>query len=322
MKRLTIGSPCTIGTAELQEFIPDQPGPHEVAISVAFSGLGLIDALQASGAMGDASGQTPGLEVEGTVAATGSDVTGLAAGDRVAAICFGGGLSSHAVTDENMVVALDDRIPEGLGAVCLVNSLTAWGALDKASATGRFEKVIVHAGTGGLGSQFGQIARLFGATEVHAVVGSDRKARVASSLGYDRVWRRQDLAAVPDSTFDVAVDPVGGAATASSWASLRTGGRVLKVGNGSGAAPVQLDSLRFWFENKSVLGFNVGEWIGEDAVRARAGIRWCVDHVSTQELQVPYEIRPVTRIHTALQDLLDGTVSGKLVVSWRRPDAQ
>lgn len=305
MKRLTIGSTCTIDTAELQEFSPDQPGPHEVAISVAFSGLGLIDALQASGAMGDTTGHTPGLEVEGIVAATGSAVTGLAVGDRVAAICVGGGLSSHVITDENMVVSLDDRVPEGLGAVCLVNSLTAWGALDKARVTGRFEKVIVHAGTGGLGSQFGQVARLFGATEIHAVVGSDRKARVASGLGYDQVWRRQDLAAVPDSAFDVAVDTVGGAATTSSWVSLRNGGRVLKVGNGSGAAPAHFDSLSFWFENKSVLGFNVGEWISEDPVRARTGIEWCVEQVSTKELRVPYEIRPVTRIRSALQDLLE-----------------
>ncbi|QDZ42715.1 zinc-binding dehydrogenase [Corynebacterium sp. sy039] len=316
MKKYMINNRAGVSELVLEEAQPSALGERDVEIQVTHSGLGLIDALQFSGVMGDMQGHTPGLEVEGFIRTVGAAVTNLQEGDRVAAMCFGAGLATVLVTHSDFVVKIDERMPAGMGAISLVNTVTAKESLSIARTIGRFERVLVHAGVGGLGTQFGQIASMLDAKHIDAVVGNDEKAILAKDMGYHDVYYRHALSDIPEDFYDVVIDSVGAQATTSSFEKLRSGGRVIKVGNSSGKEAQQFDSLKFWFENKTVIGFNVGLWIMEDTERAHAAMEWAVEQVAEGAIRIPYEVRPVAQLEDSLADLLNGKVMGKLVVEW------
>src|SRR5699024_9464041 len=79
--------------------IPDpKPGPDEVVIDVAATGVNRAVLLQLKGLHPpppDAA-TWPGLEVTGTISEVGADVTGWSVGDRVAALIDGGGFADRA----------------------------------------------------------------------------------------------------------------------------------------------------------------------------------------------------------------------------------
>lgn len=64
-------------------------------------------------------------------------------------------------------------------------------------------------------------------------------------------------------TYDIVIDPVGGAATKAGFGVLRAGGRLVRVGNASQSPDVALSSMAHWIENKTTAGFNVGAWLAE-----------------------------------------------------------
>lgn len=59
---------------------------------------------------------------------------------------------------------------------------------------------------GGLGTQFGQIAKLMSAGKVVGIVSTEEKRRLALDLGYDEVWLRDELADKSGRQFDVIID--------------------------------------------------------------------------------------------------------------------
>ncbi|MDO4686311.1 MAG: zinc-binding dehydrogenase [Corynebacterium sp.] len=108
--------------------------------------------------------------------------------------------------------------------------------------------VLVHAGVGGLGSQFAQVARVLDASAIDVVVGSEEKVQLAQSLGYRNVYLRTELEKVPEGAYDIVVNPVGGEATNQGFCALRGGGRLLRVGNASQSEDVALSSMQHWLE--------------------------------------------------------------------------
>ncbi|GAA1176200.1 Phthiocerol synthesis polyketide synthase type I PpsC [Corynebacterium glaucum] len=297
--------------------LPDPvPGPGEVAIDVEIAGLGLIDALWASGTMPSNVGFVPGLEVAGKVRAIGDEVTGLAPGDEVAAILPGaGGLAQIAKTQADYVAKLPTGMDLELASVVPVNTVTAHLALTTVAQCTSGESVLVHAGMGGLGTQFGQIARLLGASRVDAVVGNEDKRKMAKELGYDNVYLRSDLGSVPENAYDIVVDPVGGEAARTAFSSLRSGGRHVRVGNASQQEDVPVSSVAHWLENKSTVGFNVGLWISAHPDQGAKSLAWSLHNVSNQSIRVDLtEVGPIEQVTEMLAALQSGRTVGKLAV--------
>ncbi len=303
---------------QLIEAPTPEPGPGQVTIDVAYSGIGLIDALWTTGAMPCAPGFVPGIEASGHVRAIGPDVTGLSVGQPVAAIVAGGGgFAEVATTPAALTLPLPQSVGLDLGSVIPINTVTAYLGLTTAGRLAQQERVLVHAGAGGVGSQFGQVARVLGASEVDAVVGSPSKADAARALGYDHVFQRDALPEIPSDHYDVVVDPVGGPATASGFASLRSGGRLLRIGNASQAPGVSLDGLAHWLENKTTAGFIVGHWIATRPTDTAHALSWALDAFARGDVRV--ELTGTTAPEQAdalLERLEQGGTVGKLAIDW------
>lgn len=304
------------------------PGPGEVSVEVSHAGVGFIDGLFATGFGGVPLPFVPGLEVAGTIRALGEGVSGFGIGQRVAALTIttSGGYADVVVADARLVAPIPEGLDAATAAATCANTVTAVSALSLLSggATGDAgddgvlaeRSVLVHAGVGGVGSQFGQVARALGAARTAAVVGSQSKAQVAERLGYDESFLRDRLQTIPDGSWDIVVDPVGGAATTAGQRHLAPFGTLLRVGNASGADPVAIDSMQLWLTGTSVSGFNLGAYTGAHPDRVGADLRRALDLVASGQVTVDVS-RHVTRAQApdALADVLAGATTGKVVIT-------
>lgn len=293
-----------------------QPGPGQVSIDVEYAGIGLIDALWVSGAMPSDVGFVPGLEVSGTVRALGNDVSSFAVDQRVAAILpAAGGFAQVACAQATLVAAIPQGLSMDLAAVVPVNTVTAHLALTTVARFSAGENVLIHAGVGGLGSQFAQVAQALGAGRIDAVVGSPAKQDTARELGYHHSYLRSQLATVQADTYDVVVDPVGGAATEGGFRVLRAGGRLVRVGNASQAPDVALSSMAHWLENKTTAGFNVGGWLAEHPQQGAASLQWALESAARGDIRVDLtRVGGPDQISDLLATLERGDTTGKLAL--------
>src|SRR5205823_12607117 len=90
------------------------------------------------------------------------------------------------------------------------------------------QKVLVHAGSGGLGSTVIQLAKHLGATV--ATTASGKNAELVRSLGADVVvdYTKEDFAAVL-SGYDVVLDSLGGETLDKSLTANKTSGQAISV---------------------------------------------------------------------------------------------
>jgi NADPH:quinone reductase-like Zn-dependent oxidoreductase len=178
--------------------------------------------------------QTPfvlGHDVAGTVTRVGSAVRGFQVGDEVYARARDLRIGTFA---QYIAIGQDDvaRKPasltlHGAAAVPLV-SLAAWQALVDRAHTQPGQKVLVHAGSGGLGSTVIQLAKHLGATV--ATTARAENAELVRSLGADVVvdYTKEDFAEVL-SGYDVVLDSRGGENLERSLTVLKPGGQAIGV---------------------------------------------------------------------------------------------
>lgn len=160
------------------------PAEGEVSIDVDFAGVGLIDALWTTGRMPSRLGRIPGLEVSGSIRELGTGVTDLTVGQKVAAILPNtGGFAEVVCTPVSLVAEVPNALAMDLASVVPINTVTAHLALTTVARFAAGESLLIHAGVGGLGSQFAQVARALGAGRVDAVVGTDAKKEIARGFG-------------------------------------------------------------------------------------------------------------------------------------------
>jgi putative PIG3 family NAD(P)H quinone oxidoreductase len=195
-----------------------RPGPGELLIRVAAAGVNRPDVLQRHGAYPPPPGapSIPGLEVSGTVAATGDDVPPELIGQQVCALVAGGGYAAYAVAPVGQCLP----IPAGLTmieAAALPETLfTVWTNLFERAYAIDGETVLVHGGTSGIGTMAIALGALFG-LKVIVTCGSDEKCARARDLGAAHAinYQTQDfVAAVREITkgagVNVVLDMVGG----------------------------------------------------------------------------------------------------------------
>ncbi|MPY29836.1 zinc-binding dehydrogenase [Streptomyces adustus] len=259
-----IGGPEVLRPVELPT---PEPGPGEVLIRVSYAGVNYGEVQHRLGDFGAPEGETvTGLEVSGTVAATGAGVTGLEAGAEVAAyLPDGGGYAQYALAPASFVFplagpALDLRTA---GAAPLVLT-TAYGVLSGAGRIAPGDTVLVHAAAGGVGSAAAQLARTLGAAAVYGTVSTPEKARYARRFGYDDVFLRDGFAeAVAEATsgrgVDLVLDPVGGPTRLASLEVLAPFGRVAVYGEAARHPDLTLPVLSLWKNNRVLTGYNIGD---------------------------------------------------------------
>ena len=172
-----------------------------------------------------------GHDVAGVVARVGSAVHGLEVGDEVYArprdLRIGGFAEFVAIDVDDVAPKPASLSLDEAAAVPLV-ALAAWQILVDRARVKPGQKVLVHAGAGGLGSTVVQLAKHLGAT-VATTTGTDTE-KLVRSLGADIVvdYTKEDFSQVL-SGYDLVLDSLGGANLEKSLTVLKPGGLAIGV---------------------------------------------------------------------------------------------
>ena len=217
----------------------------EVLLNVRAAGVGNWDDLMRTG--GWEPGLTPpfalGVEAAGVVAATGSEVTGIAVGDEALGYVFpfrdGGAWAEQVIVPGALLVPRPVTLSWAQAAALPVPALTAQQVVDDALGLRAGEKLLVNGGAGVTGGMIVQFAALAGA-EAAATAGP-RSADHVRRLGaahvidyHDRDWPARAREALGGPAAAAANAVVGGATDA--LAVVADGGRLASI---AGAAPDQ-----------------------------------------------------------------------------------
>ncbi len=205
------------------------------------AGLNFRDVMWAMGLLPEEAlidgfaGPTFGLECAGIVRSVGSDVQGLAAGDRVMAFAPAA-LSTRVVTPADAVVAIPPELSFTAAVTLPVAFVTAIYALGHLAQLAPAEYVLIHAAAGGVGLAAIQFAKHRGAIVI-ATAGSQTKRAFLRLAGADHVLDSRDLAftdAVREITegqgVDVVLNSLSGEAMERSLELLKPFGRFLELG--------------------------------------------------------------------------------------------
>lgn len=237
MKAITIetfGGPEGLAVTDLPDPVP---APGEVLIDTEAIGVGGVDALIRSGALGDRGfkpGHVPGSEVAGTVSAVGPGVDAAWVGRRVwAFVGLAGGYAERAVAPETTIVAL----PPALSAVDAVtvgsSGAVAHFALEHARLA-LHESVLVRGAAGGLGTMAVQLAAKRAGAVAVTTSSAERGDRLRA-LGATQVLDRAGTGT--DTGFDVIVDVVAGPDLPAFLTRLNPNGRLVAIGVMGGLPP-------------------------------------------------------------------------------------
>jgi NADPH2:quinone reductase len=232
-----------------------------------------------------------GYQGAGTVREVGAHARGLAVGDRVVCIVPNG---SHA---ERVAVgaATTWRVPAGadlLTVACVPVAFgTAHEALFHLGALKKGERVLVHAGAGGVGLAAIQLARAAGA-EVLTTASSDEKlARLrefgtAHGINYKTSKLEEAVAkAVGKDGVDLVIDPVGGKTLQDSVLCLRYRGRIVNLGV-AGRDAATFNPFPLWGRNGSLIGMSLMTSLANEHTRTHGVIAECIARVAQGELRV------------------------------------
>ena len=210
-------------------------GDHDVLIAVAAAGLNHLDAKIREGAFKlILPYRTPlvlGHDVAGTVVEVGGSVRSLKPGDEVFARPRDhriGTFAERIAVDEADVALAPTSISTVEAASLPLVALTAWQALVERGDVQPGQKVLIHAGAGGVGSIAIQLAKHLGAHV--ATTASSSNADFVRELGADVVVDHRTQAFEQElSGYDLVLDSLGAENLAKSLRVLRPGGIAIGI---------------------------------------------------------------------------------------------
>lgn len=214
-----------------------EPKSDEVLIKVAAAGVNRPDVVQRMGLYPAPPGASPlpGLEVSGTVVATGSEVESEWLGRKVCALTNGGGYAEFCVAPVGQCLPVPDSITMEEAAALPETLFTVWGNLFNRGFAREGETVLVHGGTSGIGTTAIQLGKLFG-LNVIVTCGSDQKCNAAKHIGADHAinYKSQDfveeIKKITDgSGVEIVLDMVAGDYVSRNLQCLKEDGRHVTI---------------------------------------------------------------------------------------------
>ncbi|MEV7967198.1 quinone oxidoreductase [Sphaerisporangium sp. NPDC088356] len=241
MHAIVVSSPGGSSALEYTEVPDPAPGPDDVLVDVAASGVNFVDVYHREGRYPLQAPFGIGSEGAGTVAAVGANVTDVAVGDRVGWQGVLGSYAEKVVVPAARVIPLPDDLSFEPAAAVILQGLTAHYLTHSTYAVKTGDEVLIHAAAGGMGLLLTQMVKLRGG-RVIGTVSTEEKAKLAREAGADDVIPYEGFdRAVRELTGDLGVnvvyDGVGAATFEGSLASLRPRGMLALYGAASGPVP-------------------------------------------------------------------------------------
>lgn len=219
----------------LEDITKPMPASGQVLIRVRAAGLNPLDVKLQRGDMDQffplTFPYTLGTDLAGDIEQLGPDVEGWALGDQVVARtdpAAGGAFAEYVLVPAEFLAKAPSTLPLKEAAGIPTAAGTAWQALFESAELAGGQKVLIHAGTGGVGSFAIQFAHSVGARVIATASGSGLD--IVRLLGADRGidYRREDFVRKV-SDIDVVLDTMGGETQQRSFEVLRAGGHLLST---------------------------------------------------------------------------------------------
>ena len=244
-----------------------------------------------------------GNDVSGVVTAVGKDVTTFKVGDAVFArpqSMQSGTFAEYVVVKAVDVAHKPANLSHEQAASLPLVALTAWQALVTKANLQAGQKVLIHAGSGGVGSIAIQVAKHLGA--IVATTTSTDNVALVRELGADIVidYKREKFEDIVHD-YDVVLDTLGGSTRERSYAVLKKGGMLISI-----IAPADTSGIAEQFGVKSEVFFMwaSGEQLAQIGKLAeQAVIKPLIDKTF-----------PLAKAQEALNDSQSGHAKGKIVV--------
>ena len=309
------GGPEVLEPAEAE--VP-RPGPGQVLVRTAATGVNFIETYQREGVYPVEHPFTPGSEGAGEVVAVGENVLSVTVGQRVATSEATRTYAEYFVVDEAKAMPVPEGISDHDAAALPLQGLTAHYLVRSTFELTPEHTAVITAASGGVGGLAIQLMKRIGATVI-ALTSTAEKATTARELGADHVLGYEGFAdRVRELTdgrgADVVYDSVGQSTFDESLRATRVRGTVVLFGGSSGQVPPfdlqRLNGSGALYVTRPSLAFYLRD------AEERAW-RWneLTEAVVTGELKVrvggTYPLADAARAHT---DLESRGTQGKLLL--------
>ena len=217
----------------VEEITRPEPGAGELLVRVVATSVNPIDYKARTGSIPEMFGedQLPlvlGRDVSGRVEQVGKDVMDWKVGDAVFANTGldRGSYAEFIVLKPEEAAAAPRTLPLADAGAIPLGALTSWQGRMRHGKLTRGQRVLIHAGAGGVGHCAVQFARVAGATVFATASGKDKA--FLTELGADtaidyQAERFEDVA----TDIDLVLDLVGGETQERSWSVLKPGGTIM-----------------------------------------------------------------------------------------------
>ena len=239
------GAPDVLKIEQVQR---PEPNDDEALVRVIASSVNPADPLTLSGKYAKEFGThlplIPGYDIAGVVEKTGANVTKLRIGDAIYGYpTFGGGWADYVTVKEWEVAAKPKSLSFAEASAVPMGALTAWQALVDVAKLQPGQTILVHGGSGGVGSFAVQIAKARGARVI--ATASTANQDVLKQLGADVAvdytkTKFEDVA----KDVDAVLDPVGKDTLARSYGVVKKGGIVMSLVARPDPAELQKHGIR------------------------------------------------------------------------------
>lgn len=260
------------------EDIPDpKAGPGQLVVSVKAAGINPVDTYIRAGtyAKKPALPFTPGFDAAGVVESIGEGVRRFKAGDRVyLSGNISGAYAQKTLCAEGSVFPLPDRLTFAQGAGVWVPYATAYYALHEAAKARPGETLLVHGGSGGVGSAALQIARALG-MRIIGTAGTPKGLELVASLGalalnhHDSNYSDRIAEATEGRGPDVILEMLANVNLAKDLAMIARRGRIVVIGN---RGTIEINPRDAMGKAASIIGMILMNITPDEAQRAGAAL--------------------------------------------------
>jgi NADPH2:quinone reductase len=232
----------------------------EILIRVQVAGVNRPDVQQRMGLYPPPPDASPllGLEVAGEVAALGAMAGGFFPGQKVTALCNGGGYAEYVAVPAGQCLPWPEGYDALHAAALPENVFTVWANLFDIAGLKPKESLLVHGGTSGIGLIAIQLAAAQG-SRVFATAGSAEKCAFIERYGVTAInYKEQDFSAIVHAQTEkrgvnVVLDMVGGPYIQKNIRALAQGGRLVQVAFMQGSK-AELDIMTVMTKRLTITG--------------------------------------------------------------------
>ena len=237
MKAMRIHNYGDNSVLKLDQIEKKFPGANEILIKIASSSINPLDWKVKEGHLKEMLKlelpQTLGWDLAGTVEAIGQDVTDFKVGDKV----YGmpeisndspGTFSEYSTVKTSEMSIMPEKANLNSAGAYPLATLTAWQCLNEPTQLKKGQRVLIHAGAGGVGHFAIQIAKAAGAYVI--TTASQKNYDFLKDLGADEVidYTSVNFEDVV-SNIDIVLDSIGGKVSFNSLKVLNKGGNLVSI---------------------------------------------------------------------------------------------